>query len=396
MQKIIGLTLLTLLVLACSEPKNESKKQQGFAEGFNKVSYQIEITDTVYVNYIAREFKLMDTNHSGSQHLLMSSLEKDSILRVGNSGQILSKYSVKGQGDNKAGEVIYSVGFGPDEKTFIVCSSEGFFTFDLETGDYISHVPEKTYPKGYGGSYSFNVEVVDNNNQLEYAAFLETSLRDKNIYKFTRQHLTDYQPITFVSAKDGQKNNRFGVSKNSIYFRDDYHYGELYTMFAYSDQQQQFAVINNPSDRVLVYDIDGNLIQDIALGMEHFKLPIKFKYNRTTDEGMDKQIVNSMHRNLQFHNGQILVTYRSGLPLSVFESLKSYSELPSLFKKHMKYYTKLVDVKNKLISDDIILPENAVGVASFTGKDQMWLYTNPAVTETDNATVFYKAKLIKN
>ncbi|NVJ64667.1 MAG: hypothetical protein HWD84_10630 [Flavobacteriaceae bacterium] len=357
---------------------------------FNK-SFVFEVQDTIHVNYLTKNLKVFDSSPSLKKYLMMSSTEMDTILLVNENGAIESKYSLLGQDDKSVGLSIFGLGFASDS-TFVVSSSRGFYVYHLKSADQIQFYPEKTYPQGYGGAYSYNVENFEHEGNQYYASFRKGSLDDVNILKLNKEDLNRYKPITFFNTSNSEVSLSFGIGQNSLYLKGQEHFGELYTLFDYSSKFKKFALINNPSNTLLMYESLKNNPTEVPLILEHFQLPIKYKYGRNYEQNFENQIVNSMYRDINWGDRYLLITYRTGIPMEVYEEMQSFAQLPELFKKHMQYYSVLIDSSLK-VSSDIMLPKDAVGVASYFSNEEVLLYTNPAITETDSTVVFYKAKL---
>lgn len=388
MKKTLLLYLLIQATILSCKRDNASTRQNLILHDSNFV---FEVLDTIHINYIAKNLKVFDSNPSLKKHLLMSSTEMDTILLVNENGIIESKYSLLGQDDKSVGLAIYGLGFASDS-TFIVSSSRGYYIYHLKSAEQIHFFQENTYPQGYGGAYSFNVENFEHNGNRYFASFRRGSLDDVNIQNLDKADLNNYKPITFFNTSNSQVSMGFGLGQNSLYFKGQEHFGELYTLFDYSSKFEKFALINNPSNSLLIYESLESNPTEVPLIQENFQLPIKYKYGRYYEQSFDNQIVNSMYRDIIWGDENILITYRSGIPMETFKEMKSFAQLPDLFQKHMEYYSILID-SNLIASGDIKLPKNAVGVASYFSNKEILLYTNPAVTETDSSVVFLKAML---
>jgi hypothetical protein len=383
-------TLLLLLLFGCG-PDNAGVKRDTSEINWSNKTYALEIKDTVHVNFIAKVLKLYDTSPDGTKHLLMSAFESFHVVVIDDSGQVLARHKPVGQGDGLVGEIIFGLGFlGNDQ--FIASSPKGFFVYDLLSGEFLKSYPLRTAVRGYEASNTYNIEPFSVNGQLHLAGGLKSSLENKDILNFRKEYFDEFKPITFLNTSDNTASLNFGIGPTSRFKRSDYHYGLLYTLFDFNEETQTFAVLNNPSDEISIWDTQSNLIKEIPLRLEEFKLPIRFKYG--TGEVEDgSEVVNSQYKSLQTCKSNALISYRTGLPKDDFNAISSYAELPALFRQKMKYFGALVDLETGEVSKEFPLPDYSVGIASFNSMDNILLYTNPGVTETDSTTVFFRARL---
>lgn len=383
--------LLSLLLLPSCESTDTKTKRERDEIVWSDKNWAFEVTDTLHVEFVRSRLRLYDTSPNGSRHLLMSSFESDEIVVIDDQGKIIAKHKPTGQGDELVGESMFGLGFLGNDK-FIVSSQKGFYVYDLLTGDYLESHPLKTSMRGYEAFEATNIEVFDREGKVYFATGLQSSLEDKDILNFRKEYFDIFKPITFMNTANNSASLNFGIGPTSRFWRHDYHYGEIYTLFDFDPDQEFFAVLTNPSDEISIWDTNSRLVREIPLRLDRFKLPVKFKYGKG---GMDDatQAVNSMYKTLSLRGSNALLTYRTGVPEEDFRALSSYAELPALFRQKMKYFGAIVDIESGEVSNEFELPKYAVGVASFTSKDNVLLYTNSGVTETDSTTVFYRARL---
>ncbi len=385
------LFLLCLLLLVSCEWTDTKLKRDPGEIAWSDSNWAFEVTDTLHVGFVRSRLRLYDTSPNGSRHLLMSSFESYEIVVIDDQGKILAKHKPTGQGDELVGESMFGLGFLGNDK-FVVSSQKGFYVYDLLTGDYLESHPLKTSIRGYEAFEATNIEVFSKEGKIHFATGLKSSLEDKDVLNFKKEYFDIFKPITFMNTANNSASLNFGIGPTSRFKRHDYHYGELYTLFDYNSNQELFAVLTNPSDEISIWDTNSRLIKEIPLRLERFKLPVKFRYGQGDMEDAT-QIVNSMYRTLNMQGSSALLTYRTGLPEEDYNTLSSYAELPALFKQKMKYYGTIVDINSGEVSKEFPLPKYAVGVASFISKENVLLYTNSNVTETDSTTVFYRARL---
>lgn len=383
--------LLSLLLLPSCELTDTEIKRERDEIAWSDKNWAFEVTDTLHVEFVRSRLRLYDTSPNGSRHLLMSSFEGDEIVVIDDQGKIIAKHRPTGQGDELVGESMFGLGFLGNDK-FIVSSQKGFYVYDLLTGDYLESHPLKTSMRGYEAFEATNIEVFNREGKVYFATGLQSSLKDKDILNFRKEYFDIFKPITFMNTANNSASLNFGIGPTSRFRRHDYHYGELYTLFDFDPDREFFAVLTNPSDEISIWDSNSRLVKEIPLRLDRFKLPVKFKYGKG---GMDDatQAVNSMYRTLSLQGSNALLTYRTGVPEEDFRALSSYAELPGLFRQEMKYFGAIVDIEKGEVSNEFELPKYAVGVASFASKDNVLLYTNSGVTETDSTTVFYRARL---
>lgn len=382
--------LFSFALVSCDWADTEVKRDSDEIAWSDK-NWAFEVIDTLHVEFVRSRLRLYDTSPNGSRHLLMSSFESYEIVVMDDQGNILAKHKPTGQGDELVGESMFGLGFLDNDK-FVVSSQKGFYLYDLLTGDYLDSFPLRTSVRGYEAFEATNIEVFNREGKVHFATGLKSSLEDKDILNFKKEYFDIFKPITFMNTANNSASLNFGIGPTSRFKRHDYHYGELYTLFDYNPDQKFFAVLTNPSDEISIWDTNSRLIKEIPLRLERFKLPVKFKYGKGDIEDAT-QIVNSMYRTLNMQGSNALLTYRTGLPEEDYNTLSSYAELPALFRQKMKYYGTIIDVNSGEVSKEFPLPKYAVGVASFTSTDNVLLYTNSNVTETDSTTVFYRARL---
>ncbi|MCE7992799.1 MAG: hypothetical protein HEP71_12500 [Roseivirga sp.] len=388
--KYLFFLLSLLLLLSCEFTDTEIKRDPGDIAWSDK-NWIFEVTDTVHVSFVDKLIRLYDTSPDRSKHLLMSSFNSFEVVVIDDSGKILARHKPIGQGDEFVGAVIFGLGFVGDDK-FVASSPKGFYVYELLTGEFIRSYPLRTPLRGYETSESYNIEQFIRENEVHFAGGLQSSLEDKDIMNFKKEYFDEFKPITFMNTANNSASLNFGIGPTSRFRRHDYHYGELYTLFDFDPDQEFFAVLTNPSDEISIWDTNSRLIKEIPLRLNRFKLPVKYKYGKGGIEDAT-QAVNSMYRTLSLQGSNALLTYRTGVPEEDFRALSSYAELPALFRHKMKYFGAIVDIEKGEVSSEFELPEYAVGVASFISKDNMLLYTNSGVTETDSTTVFYRARL---
>ncbi len=383
--------ILSILLATSCDFTDSTLKREVDEVSWSDKNWTLEVTDTLHVNFVDKLIRLYDTSPDRTKHLLMSSFNSYEVLVIDDSGKTLARHRPVGQGDKFVGDIIFGLGFVGNDR-FVASSPKGFYIYELLTGKFIRSYPLRTPLRGYETAESFNIEQFMRKNELHFAGGLQSSLEDKDIMNFKKEYFNEYKPITFMNTTNNSASLNFGIGPTSRFKRHDYHYGELYTLFDYNPDQELFAVLTNPSDEISIWNTDSKLIREIPLRLERFKLPVKFKYGKGGVEDAT-QIVNSMYRTLNVHSSKALLTYRTGIPEEDFRTISSYAELPALFRQKMKYFGAIIDITKGEVSNEFELPEYAVGVASFTSADNVLLYTNPGITETDSTTVFYRARL---
>lgn len=390
MKHVLLFALCLALLVSCNWTDTKVKRDPDEITWSDR-NWAFEVTDTLHVEFVRSRLRLYDTSPNGSRHLLMSSFESYEIVVMDDQGKILAKHKPTGQGDELVGESMFGLGFLGNDR-FIVSSQKGFYVYDLLTGNYLESHPLKTSMRGYEAFEATNIEVFSKEGEVHFATGLKSSLEDKDILNFKKEYFDIFKPITFMNTVNNSASLNFGIGPTSRLMRHNYHYGELYTLFDYNPDQELFAVLTNPSDEISIWDTNSRMIKEIPIRLERFKLPVKFSYGQGDAEDAT-QIVNSMYRTLNMQGSNALLTYRTGIPQEDYKGISSYAELPTLFKHKMKYYGTIIDVNSGEVSKEFPLPKYAVGVASFISKDNVLLYTNPGVTETDSTTVFYRARL---
>lgn len=382
--------LIILFLVSCRNDSNKLKRDID-SINWNNQKYRLVITDTLAVQSLSRGLRFYHSSSDKSRHLLLSEQSSQVVLVVDSSGEVLAEHDLIGQGDNLVGEYIYGLGFKGNEQ-FVVSSTKGFFLFELLSGELISSYLLRTPVRGYGGVNSHNIEYFIKDGDQHFATFLKGTLDNVDFVKFKKSYLDNFKPVTFFNTSNSTVSTNFGIGNTSRYRRYDYHFAEINSFFTYNPQQKAFAVLTNPSDEITIWNLDGELIKEIPFRLQNFKLPIRFKYNTGSTQD-DVQIVNSMYRTMNMQDSNVIITYRTGIPEADFRGIGSYSELPALFRSKMKYFGTLVNTHTNQVSEEFELPKYTTGVAAFNSLNDIILYTNNSVTETDSSTVFYRARL---
>jgi len=376
--------IVFFLICSCSNVK----------EPLYTESNSFEVYDTLTLNYTTRDFKIYDYDENLDLFVGMSRNMMDSIIVFDSNGSIKSKFFALGTGNQIVGNNIYSISFRDKDK-LLINSDDGFVTYNYLTDSISQIVTFKNSIRAYGSIQSFNIEQVKAGDSEMYLTILKPSFPENYLRDFDERIITDYKPITAFFPTSGKFEMIGDISKNSIYYSESSHFGELLSLFDYNSEKSLIFLLNNPDNIVLVYDVLGTLIKEIPLTTKEFKLPYSYGFGYVTDNMLEYQVVNSVYREMYSSGSDLLITYRTGIHDDTFLSMSSPSDLPRYFQKEMKYYAILLEDEEQN-SEEFELPYASTGIANFNSKNNLLLYTNPSITETTDGMIFFKARIIES
>ncbi|MEA5259381.1 hypothetical protein VB264_16400 [Arcicella aquatica] len=376
--------ILSVLLTSCN---SKDKNVATF-----KDDYSFEIIDTLKIKHLGRGIELIDVNKTNGDMLFTSAIRMDTIVQTDSNGNIKNKIKVSGEGGSEIG-FIFNLSYIGDT-AILINSNRGFFFYDLN-GKALKGkaIIEKTSLKTLG-SNTFNPSIasIKTDTGIVLALQLKNSLNDYQLSNIhSKESYQNYKSLTFYSLDKHKYINALGFEPESIFMDFDYHYGDINTLFVFNQFNKCFYTLHDPDSKLYKYDVSLKKIKVIDLEPENFKLPIKYNFskNSTSSKHMD---VNSSYVYFSTNRDISIVTYRTGIPEDEYNKTNSESEIPELWKKYMKYYALILIDDNK-VCNDVPLPYGAVGVTNIIGGSNMILSTNPAITETPDATIFYRCKL---
>lgn len=391
MKKLIPFTFFcSILFFSCRNKDVKSEKDQhSYAE-----KYKLEVTDTFRLNYTARLVKVLDYNVT-SKNILFSSYSMDTIVQTDLAGRISNKFVFKGGGPKEAGVIIHNVGYFNDT-SIIVNSERGFYFYNLK-GELVRSLEERTPLKAIGSALDTRIREFSKGDSSCILLHLK-SVADVDISDFfSLSNLEKFKSTTLYNLTNQTYRVLFGYEPNSI-FRTDYkyNYGEPENIFDYDYTQNDFYIVHNPEPVLYKYSLANNFstFTAIDLSPDHFNLPVKYKSNDFTSDHK-YAAVNSQFRDINCFEDYIFLDYKTGIPEKEYDDMKTESELPELYKKHMKNYAILLK-NDKKICGDILLPLYSTGISFVKSLDYIFVRTNASATETADATIFYICKLIRD
>ncbi|MBD2705003.1 hypothetical protein IC229_30520 [Spirosoma sp. BT702] len=382
--KTYSLFPLVVIVLFISCSSNDDKRPN-----FNE-KFKIIIFDTVAVPIKGKLITAVDHNNKNGDILLCDLANIDTIYLANKKGYVKKKVSLLGQDANRLGSAIFNIGFlGSD--TIVVNSERGFFYYNL-SWELQRSILDKTTLLSYGAGIIPRIRQFKEKGKV----FLIQHLKPSFEGPINSEHgYNNYKSITIYDINN--KSHKFiaGYEKESIFQKEKMYFGSPLNFFDI-DKNSRLQVIHNPDLNLYEYDIEkpNNPYLVTKLYPAFFQLNIKYGLNENIESKYDDQIINSQFVDLNCFDRFTFLTYRTGIPVDIYKEVKSSSELPELFKAHMKYYVLLLK-DGKQVCADILLPKGVSGIAFIKSSDDILLNTNPMITETESSSIFYRAKLVR-
>ena len=376
---------LCLLVFSCNTA-SENNQIKHYDEQFH-----IDILDTVKVSIIGKNVKAIDFDYLNKRILYCDVAKIDTIYITNYEGMLLSKLSIPKEGENGIGNVIHNVGF-THNSNIIINSNRGFFTINKD-GKIIHIVKEKTNILTYGAGIIPRIRTYFVGQNLFAVLHLKSSF-DGNL--LSQKGYKEYKPITVYDLKSGKFSFTGGYDENSLFVKDEIHFGEPLNLFDVDDKGNIYT-INSPESIVYVYNINNpeKKKQLFNIFPENFKQNLKFSFSGKITPDSKEQIVNGQFIDINCSNDTILLTYRTGISEDIVSQVRSSSEYPEIFKKHMKYFAIFL-VKGQKVCHDIEMPFGGTNIAFIDNNGLLFINTNRLMNEKDDCTIFYRCRLTLN
>lgn len=372
------LILLYFITLGCSNNERQNS--------FNLPNkYSIVTTDTLSIPFKGKLINAIDFNKTNGDILFCDIAKIDTIYQTDSLGNLINKKSLLGEGPSFAGTSIYNLGYWNDS-TIMVNGSNGFLFFDLKF-NLLKSIYDKTPLSSYGAGITPRIRHI-NKNQLKYGIFHLKNSFTGNV--LSEEGYKKYKAITIYNFESKQNTFIGGYEKENIHFGDPLHFFDI-------SKDSLLYSLHSPDLNLYKYHLTNSKTKYLLTPLypSHFSLPISYKVGQTSNDNLDQDIVNSQFTDLNCYKGLTFITYRTGIDIDEFKKTKTTSELPELFKNHMKYYTIIVE-NNTQKSADIQLMNGAAGIGFVKSLDYILINTNPIITETENSTLFFICKLISH
>ena len=374
-----------MIISGCS--KSETKEKH------YKNKYLFEVLDTLRIEHLGTVIELVDVNKTNGDMLFASVVNVDTIVQTNYKGKIKNKIKVSGEGGNEVG-FIFNLSYIGDT-AILVNSNRGFFFYDLN-GKALGRKPiiEKTNLKTLGSNtLKPIISSIKTDTGIVLALQLKNSLSDSQLSNIhSKESYQSYKSLTFYNINNSEYINAFGFEPESDFMDFEYHYGDIITLFNFNSFTKSFYTLHNPDSKLYKYDISLKKIKTIDLEPNNFKLPVRYNFSIKKTPSYKHMDVNSSYVYLSTNKDVSIITYRTGIPEDEYDKTNSEAEIPELWKKYMKYYAIILINDNK-VCNDVPLPYSAVGVSYIHDANNMILSTNPSITETEEATIFYRCKI---
>ena len=381
--RLYGVAIIfPVIYFSCGDTKQELKIQATKSS----YTYKIKLVDTIKVNYVGKITKIIDYNRKNGNMLVCDITNIKEVVQIDSSGKLINTIALTGEGPNDPGSSIFNLGYYNDS-SIVINSSRGFYIYN-ESGRLRKIIKEPTSLMGYGSGVIPRIRHVVTQSQDLLFMHLKSSVVGS---LFTKKGYKDYNPLTIFNIANKNIKNTAGYNEKSIFMKDFVYFGDPINIFDV-DSTYLYS-INDPEPKIYIYDLKKNfsLYNTISLVPENFSLPIKYSFGEKIREDRAELMTNSQILDINVYNKNIIVSYRSGVPFEEF-SKKSKNNTPYLFRKFMKYYMIYIR-KGEEVSHDIELPLGCTGVAFYKSNNFIILNTNPAITETENESTFYVAKI---
>ena len=377
----VSITLVSSLT-ECADTNQKNSELPSYSS-----EYELEIYDTLFFPIQARVLRIYDYNPNDGKFILMSKVDKTTVYITDTVGNVLNELDFTGGSEQEVGNSVFNIAFYRGNG-LLVNGQRGFNAYD-SSGAFIKNHNNKTALRAYGGNMQYKSFVL---NDTTIVLSLKNSVTDRMMRSFEEEFFENYHGATVMDLNSIDFDFVFPIEEQSIYNQNKQHYGDILSLFDFDSNK--FYSLHNPDQRLYIYSRNFKLIESIPLDFKYFKTPYSYKFGASVNYEDGYDIVNSLYRELEAYDGNVCITYRSGIPIEQFEQLKSSDQLPGLFQQYMKYYLTIFE-KGKLKAKEVMLPFPSVGLAHYENNNSILLYTNSAVTETEEYTVFYKARLIQ-
>jgi hypothetical protein len=204
----------------------------------------------------------------------------------------------------------------------------------------------------------------------------------------SRRYHERFKPITMFDVGAATYENMFGYAPQSIFLKFDYYYNTRQMRFDYGYGDSTFYMLHDPEPTIYAYPAS----QDFALGRaidlrpEHFKVPLKAKFDGPEVDMYKSLSVNSTLTSLNVCQNYIFVTYRTGIPV---EAYTSPGDMVNVVPKLDKQYLIVVKDGQK-VSTDILMPKGLFSFALANSPDDL---IGAIPMERKDHSVFYVYKL---
>ncbi len=316
----------------------------------------IILTDSITINSVGK-IELVDARQQG-QRLLFFNSSTNTVMEADRQGKIYFSFVRNGDGPEEWGTAIDNIGYYGDT-TVVITSMRGYQFYTLQ-GKFIRRVGEKN-DMGTGGRWK-RIRLLKHNGKEKLLSVFKAPVPNELLMDYrSRRYHELFKPLTMFDIESTTYQNMFGYAPQSIFLKFDYYYNTRQMIFDYSYQDSTFHIVFDPEPRIYSYQANQNFTsaQVIDLKPEHFKVPLKAKFDGPEVDIYKSLAVNSDLTSLSACQDYIFVTYNTGIPE---EEYTSPGDMANVSGKLMKQYLIVIKDGQK-ISGDILMPE---GLYSFS------------------------------
>lgn len=382
------LILAFILAFSCN-----SKEDSNIEKPLSEQNFEFEIYDSLVVDHLGN-LDIADISADGSTFLLIDP-KNDTIFVSSNNGQILKKFSRKGDGSG-----LYP-GFriGPpnflSNTEIIIPANRGFYLYDL------SGEPSRTFFPEFMPSFSminpYNNNLITRNSKVYYP--WEGRLTEKFGVDGKKFQLAS-QRVEILNLENGTFNPALHFPKKSKFSTDEKSYSNVNYLTTLQSQGDSLYVVFRNEPVIYGYHF-SNLESPVSIRRIPFpsfieKAPVDSEVFGSYQ--MKDLYVGSINNFHPTENSRFLINYARGLTDEEYEAIFSLeSKDRTLFFKEMKKRNTngMVLFDGKSISPIIQKPMELGYTHKFISEDEIWFTPNYSEVEKDYV-VFYKTRLVAN
>jgi hypothetical protein len=350
-----------------------------------KDTLALVLADSIVVHSVGK-VELVGARQGG-QRLLFFNNSTQTVMEVDRQGKVQASFARSGGGPEEWGRYADNVGYYGD--TAIVIASTSGYQFYTLTGKFIRRVGEKN-EFGNGGMWKRIRALRHKDRETLFSVFRLPVPKDMVLDYRSRRHHEQFKPITMFDVASATHQNMFGYAPQSIFLKFDYYYNTKEMSFDYDYGDSTFYMLYDPEPTIYAYPAsqDFALGQAIDLKPEHFKVPLKAKFDGREVDIFKSLAVNSDLSSLNVCKNHIFVTYSTGIPEDEYTSPGDMANIAPVLEKHY-----LIVVKDgQKISADIQMPKGLYSLALANSPDDL---ISAIPMERGGQSIFHVYKLVQ-
>lgn len=372
---IVAACLLSYCILAsCTRSSPEQPKN----------TIALVLSDSILVHAVGK-VELVDARQSG-QRLLFFNNSTQTIMEVDGQGKTRSSFNRSGGGPEEWGKYVDNIGYYGD--TAIVVASMSGYQFYTLSGKFIRRVGERN-EMGNMGMWK-RIRALKYKGKETLLSVFKAPVPNELMVDFrSRRYHELFKPITMFDVGSATYENRFGYAPQSIFLKFDYYYNTKQMSFDYSHKDSTFYMIYDPEPKIYAYRASHDFApsEAIDLNPEHFKVPLRAKFDGPEVDIYKSLAVNSDITSLNACQNYVFVTYNTGIPEDEYTSPGDMANVAPNFQKQY-----LIVVRDgQKISADIPLPKGLFSFALTSSPDDL---IGALPQERKNYSAFFVYKLV--